>query len=71
MVTDNGSQSTPMCALPLMLVLVVAVVGSLVFMYARTRDKYAGAPRFSGPPVAGTARVVHVNYPWKGKQLPS
>jgi hypothetical protein len=61
MLTDSG-QSSSTWGLPLMLLYVIAFVAFFVFLYRRRRKKYGGRPKFAGPPVAGTGRILFVSH---------
>lgn len=50
-----------------MLLFVLAVVGLAVFINSSIRKKYGGPPKFAGPPLAGTARIMFVSQ----QRLPS
>jgi hypothetical protein len=57
----HTTSSPSMWGLPLMLLFALAVVAFYVLMQSRVRKKYGGPPKFSGPPLAGTGRILFVS----------
>jgi hypothetical protein len=66
----NGIFSSSTWGLPLMLLIALAWVAFFLFLYHRRRKKYGGPPRFVGPPLAGTARILFVVPEGRGPPSP-
>lgn len=52
--------------LPLTLSIVLGWIAFFVFLHLRRRKKYGGPPKFAGPPLAGTGRILFVSRQGRG-----
>jgi hypothetical protein len=66
---DNDFSSSSW-GLLLMLLIVFGWIAFFVFLYQRQRRKFGGPPRFAGPPLAGTARILFVVPEGRGPPSP-
>jgi hypothetical protein len=62
--TDNPPDSPLLMILSLLYPCVL--FGLVAFVWMRRRKKYGGPPKFSGPPLAGAAKITYV----RGQQNP-
>jgi hypothetical protein len=66
MLRDNGNQSASPWQLLAVLLVVVGIVAFYFYMQRRKRKLYGGPPKFVGPPLAGTARILFVSREGRG-----
>lgn len=60
----DNSQHT--IGLPLTLLMVLGWIAFFSFLYLRRRRKYGGPPKFAGPPLSGTGRILFVSRQGRG-----
>jgi hypothetical protein len=66
MPADNSDHSASPWGLLATLLIVVGIVAFYFYMQGRKRKLFGGPPKFVGPPVAGTGRILFVSREGRG-----